>query len=54
MSLRAVCRAFAGAAAVPGGAEHPGAPLAVESALQVPEEVKRTGEVRRAAVTTDT
>lgn len=48
MSLPVVCRTFAGAAAVPGGAEHPGAPLAVESALQVPEEAERTGEVSRA------
>lgn len=38
-------RSSAGAAEVPGGAEHPRAPLAVEGALQVPEEAQRAGEV---------
>lgn len=39
-------RSFAGAAEIPGGAEHPRTPLALEGALQVPEEAERIGEVR--------
>lgn len=44
--LLVMSRSFTGAAEVLGGAEHPGTPLALEGALQVPEEAKRTGEVR--------
>lgn len=39
-------RSFAGAAEIPGGAEHPRTPLALEGALQVPEEAERIGKVR--------
>ena len=43
--LLVLSRPFAGAAQVFGGAEHPWTPLAVEGALEIPEEAERDGEV---------